>query len=495
MSTNKTLLQCFEWYLPDDGKFWNHVKKSAGSFEKMGISGVWLPPAYKGFDGTHDVGYGVYDMYDLGEFDQKGTVRTKYGTRRQYLECIHTLQKNHIEVIVDTVLNHRMGADGYEIVNVKEDNPYNRYESEEGVKRLRVGTKFTFPGRHGKYSSFTYNHRCFDGIDTATNGAKGIFRFADKKWDGNVDDENGNYDYLMGCDLDFASEEVRQECERWGEWYLNTTGADGMRLDAVKHIDAKFLQEFLSVMRNSAPERNDMFAVGEYWSGEVRKLIHYLEICDYCMSLFDVSLHYKFFTASNNFGNFDMSSLWQDTLVWERPGNAITFVDNHDTQPGQALCSYVNGWFKQLAYALILYHDKGIPCVFYGDLYGIPHDKVEPVSQLREMIKVREVYAYGQEQMYFDDCNVVGFTRSGDEEHENSGMAVIMSDNVGGVKKMCVGRQHQGEIFVDLLNHKPDEVVIDENGEGKFSCEGGSVSIYLKKAAVAFINDCFLSLD
>ena len=44
-------------------------------------------PAYKGIS-QEDVGYGVYDMYDLGEFNQKGTVRTKYGTKEEYLEAV-----------------------------------------------------------------------------------------------------------------------------------------------------------------------------------------------------------------------------------------------------------------------------------------------------------------------------------------------------------------------------------------------------------------------
>ena len=38
--------------------------------------------------GTKEVGYAAYDLYDLGEFDQKGTTRTKYGTKDEYLEAI-----------------------------------------------------------------------------------------------------------------------------------------------------------------------------------------------------------------------------------------------------------------------------------------------------------------------------------------------------------------------------------------------------------------------
>lgn len=41
----------------------------------MGFSAIWLPPAYKGVGGIHDNGYGVYDLYDLGEFNQKEVLK------------------------------------------------------------------------------------------------------------------------------------------------------------------------------------------------------------------------------------------------------------------------------------------------------------------------------------------------------------------------------------------------------------------------------------
>ena len=54
-----------------------------------GVTALWLPPAAKAQDGPNDVGYGVYD---LGEFDQKGPVRTKYGTKAEYLAAIAALR-------------------------------------------------------------------------------------------------------------------------------------------------------------------------------------------------------------------------------------------------------------------------------------------------------------------------------------------------------------------------------------------------------------------
>ena len=50
----------------------------------------------------------------------------------------------------------------------------------------------------------------------------------------------------MGADIDFENPEVIEECKKWGKWYLETTKVDGLRLDAVKHIDADFYKDWIN---------------------------------------------------------------------------------------------------------------------------------------------------------------------------------------------------------------------------------------------------------
>ena len=57
---------------------------------------------------------------------------------------------------------------------------------------------------------------------------------------------------------------------------------------------------------------------------------------------------------------------------------------------GQALQSFIEDWFKQAAYAIILLRDTGYPCVFYGDYYGIPHDKIKKVENIEILINLRK---------------------------------------------------------------------------------------------------------
>ena len=84
-----------------------------------------MPPAFKATS-NNDVGYGVYDLFDLGEFDQKGTVRTKYGFKEDYLQAIQALKDAGIQPMADVVLNHKAAADGLEEFEVVEVDPMDR---------------------------------------------------------------------------------------------------------------------------------------------------------------------------------------------------------------------------------------------------------------------------------------------------------------------------------------------------------------------------------
>lgn len=479
---NKTIMQYFEWYLPSDGLFWKRCVAQAKELKQSGVDVVWLPPAYKGATGKKSVGYDVYDTYDLGEFNQKGTIRTKYGTKEEYQNAIKSFQDNGVEVLTDIVLNHMMGGDELEDVAVEATAPTNREKVISGKFDIKTWTRFNFPKRNGVYSDFKWNYTHFSGTDWDEKGKrKGIYRFYGKQWDPQTDSENVNYDYLMGVDLDFDNKETVKAVTDWGKWYYDTVKMDGFRLDAVKHIGIDFYRKWLEELRGHSGK--EMFAVGEYWSAELPKLLNYLDVAKNSLSLFDVPLHYAFYEAATSDGKVDLSKVFEETLVKERPANAVTFVDNHDTQPGQALVSFIPQWFKQAAYSLILLRKDGVPCVFYGDYYGIPHDKIAPVLGLKKLMVARKKYAYGEQIDYFDDPSVVGFTRQGDSEHEHSGMAVLLTDAVEGKKRMNVGKAFAGELFHDVLGNVAETVTIDSEGFGEFKVANGSVSVWLREKA------------
>ncbi|TYL31258.1 alpha-amylase, partial [Streptococcus pyogenes] len=184
------------------------------------------------------VGYGVYDLFDLGEFDQNGTVITKYGSKQEYLDLITALKEAAIKPIADIVLNHKANGDHKERFFVIKMNPENRQEALTEPYEIEGWTGFDFPGRNGCYNDFKWHWYHFTGLDyDAKNNETGIYMITgdNKGWANNdlIDDEHGNFDYLMYNDLDFKHPEVIQNLQDWAKWFIETTGIEGFRLDAV----------------------------------------------------------------------------------------------------------------------------------------------------------------------------------------------------------------------------------------------------------------------
>lgn len=487
MSINGTILQAFHWYSAADGSFWRTLADRAPVIAEAGITALWLPPAFKAGGGTSDVGYGVYDLYDLGEFDQKGTVRTKYGTKDEYLALIEAAHHAGLQVLADVVFNHKAGADKTEWVKAVEVAPDNRNFVITDERWIRAWTVFDFPGRGGKYSDFNWSWEQFDGVDwDHYREKKAVYKFIDrgKDWAKMVSDGNGNYDYLMYSDIDMNDADVRTELSRWAEWFLDFTDVDGFRLDAVKHIQYSFFRDWLGYLRKVSGK--PLFTVGEYWEPyDIQALHKYLAATAGTVSLFDAPLHRNFYEASRAGGTYDMRRILDNTLLRQNPTLAVTLVDNHDTQPMQALESWVDFWFRPLAYAIILLREEGYPCVFAPDLEGASYvDRgqninLAEVPGLYKMLRARRDRAYGvQRDRWFDHENTVGWTREGDDEHPSSGLAVLMSDGPDGTKRMEIGERHAGKTFIDLLGNSAGTVTIDAEGWGDFRCRGGSVSVW-----------------
>ena len=141
---NGVMMQYFEWNLTNDGKLWKQLKEDASHLHEIGVTAIWIPPAYKA-DEQQDEGYATYDLYDLGEFEQKGTVRTKYGTKDELKEMIDELHKNKIAVYLDVVLNHKAGGDFTEKFMVVEVDPIAFMDVKINI-RILSGIIIIFPG-------------------------------------------------------------------------------------------------------------------------------------------------------------------------------------------------------------------------------------------------------------------------------------------------------------------------------------------------------------
>lgn len=124
---------------------------------------------------------------------------------------------------------------------------------------------------------------------------------------------------------------------------------------------------------------------------------------------------------------------------------------------------------------------EGYPVIFYGDYYSEARVGSSHRVILDKLLEARRVYAYGDENLLFDDPNVVGLVRHGDIEHDNSGLVLLMSNNEDGCKNINLGANHAGETWYEMTGSITDEVHLDENGAGVFNVKGRNIAVWVKR--------------
>jgi alpha-amylase len=549
---NGVMFQFFHWFLPSTPTLWSTLKAEADNLRDAGIDAVWIPPPQKGAAGTSSNGYDVFDHFDLGAYDQRGTVRTKYGSKGElhaainalhgYVEQGGQLQKidgaRSIAVYVDIVLNQKFGGepdpDLWQAIRVNPDDRLQEYWGtgfQRGPIEIRAYTWFRYPARAGVPSAFEWRARHFDSVDTVVEivqngasftdqGASYIYRYLhnelgwvppDKSFGAWVSLEKGNFDYLSGADIDFGRYDVREELKRWGAWLAAEIGADGLRLDAVKHYTADYAREWTGHVR--AQTGRPLFTVGEYIAGDTGPLHAYLSQVTAAgpypqdVSLFDFPLRFKLRNASWAGDQFDLRELNRGTLMAEQPAKAVTFVENHDYQFGRGLDSHVREWIKPIAYAFILLRAGGYPCIFYGDYYGIDahldgRGQAPGKEYLDLLIKVRKQFALGEER-YYDDQNVAGWVRMGGVPGARGALAVVINTAARGVQaiNMDTGRVNKRFYHLATIKHlgtyeadgflvvrsayhqygdKAEGLWTGPDGRADFLADSGCVSLWLE---------------
>lgn len=557
---NRTLFQTFEWHTPSQPPAPNETHSRTSHYARLtrvlpelsslGVTSIWLPPGCKANDPQGN-GYDCYDLWDLGGFDQKWTRSTKWGSREELRDLMELAKKEGVECIWDAVLNHKTAGDATDEAWAVEVDGEDRRVEVSSPKKIEAWLKYDFPGRDRegmKYSRMKWRAEHFNGIDfdqrtqkkaiyklvddpatypkpdqqqaSSDTGMNRFARFASKLsstptrrpgkgWAEDVDDLHGNYDYLMFANVDYVHPETRKDVTRWGEWMVNDTGVDGFRMDAVQHFSFNFTRDWVSKVQAASQRKGDgkgAFVVGEIWTGEVERIVRWLDVVGQGAYAYDSPLFYNFSRISEDVRtgsrNADLRTITRDSLLNARPQSAVTFVTNHDTQPGQSSYAPVDAQLKSLFYAFILLRQEGYPCVFWGDVYGTKGPKAEPPactvaaanggkrSLLPDLVLARKLFAYGEQKDYLDAMSCIGWTRSGTQNRP--GCAALLSigpptDKQGKVswtaKKMTIGQP--GEVWVDILANEQGrpEVTIDDEGNGLFACRGMSVALFVKRGA------------
>lgn len=341
-----------------------------------------------------------------------------------------------------------------------------------------------------------------------------------------MDDQHGNYDYLLFSNIDYTHPEVRQDALNWGGWMVHEVGVAGFRLDAVQHFSFRFTRDWIQKVNDVHRRRRDgkdVFIVGEVWTGEFDRITKWLDAVQHPQGPkvynYDSPLVYNFSRISEDVRNparrknLDLRTIPHATLFDHRPKAALTLVTNHDTQPGQASAVPMLAEMKGLFYAFVLLRSEGLPCVFWGDMFGTKGPLSEPPgcvnmdargrkrTLIADLMMCRKLFAYGEERYYPDSSNCIAWSRAGVPDIPGSGCVVVLNTEpivnkllarrapvTGQTVRFGLSIGKPGEVWVDVLGTIQEEVVIDQQRFGAFptTAEIG-VAVFVRKDAVGIM--------
>ena len=463
------MMQAFYWDVPvdeqaKDGSWWDHLREMAPELKAAGISSLWTPIPAKGNWGIVDSGYGIYDHYDLGNYDQKGTVETRYGSRAELEKMIGAMHDVGINVYSDVVLNHLYGGDENqeanpvvtEYVKAGKGEPYPESDIRWQNDTAYTRTHLFFPKHTGEGEpNYEWHYGHFhpsSANDSLTDFTDDVLRPRTK---------------FFGNDLDTYNEEVQQRLCDWGKWLKTTVGFDGFRLDFVRGLQPEFVSRWVKGL--PLHDGHQPFIVGEYWAADGRYIKEWVDSVaagGADVHAFDFPLKFTLTDMCNKSGDeFDMSQLAHAGMIRNNTGfalpadNVVTFVDNHDTGKEH------DKWLVRdyaMAYAYILTHE-GTPCVFYPHYYAVTQHDVDNKSlevtapadlqqAIRQLIDIRRQYLGG---------TLTVLTETGRPEPADIVRHVYVARRQGnGIK--------DGAIIM-LNNHDTDTLSVNVNVNGRSS--------------------------
>ncbi len=303
------MMQAFYWDVTEGGVWWNILADKVDDWSSAGIESIWLPPATKAQGGGYSMGYDPSDYGDFGNYNQQGTVETRFGSRSELENLIDAAHGNNMKVYADIVLNHCSGGDS-------ESNPFTGGSTWTDFTNVASGM---FPRDK---NHFHPNANC--------SNDSGVF---------------GGFPDLAHC-VPYVQDWLWKRTDGVGKYYRDVMEFDGWRFDYVKGFEPWVVSTWNYNIGG--------FAVGEYWDGNAATLEWWANEAN--SSAFDFACYYR---MNDAFSQGNLSILRDADMLWKRnPFKAVTFVANHDTD--------IIYNHKMLAYAYILTHE-GYPTIFYKD--------------------------------------------------------------------------------------------------------------------------------
>lgn len=436
-------------------------KLDEGYFESLGINVIWISPvydnpneAYKEYPAPHRYYSGYHGYWPISST----TADDHFGTLEDVKKIVKLAHDKDIKVLLDFVSNH-----------VHEQHPYfqnnrdwfGQLELPDGRLNLRFWDEFRLTTWFEPYLP--------------------------------------SFDYL-------GSEEALEEMTDNAVWWLNETGADGYRHDAVKHVPNKFWRRLNEKIKSQVAANRELpvYQIGETF-GSYELISSYVNNgqlnAQFNFNLYDVALP-TFIRDEASFSGLDkeMHKTFSVYGVNHLMGNVM---DSHDKNRFMAFAdgdldasqwsAIEEGWnnppvvdnpesYKKLIlYMAYMNTIPGLPVIYYGSEFGmtgasdpdnrrmmrfndeLSNDEKNTLGEVSKIINIRKDHPalrYGDFFTIQADNNVFAYLRSDFNERI---LVLLNKSNQGQEVKLDIPAIYEFEKLVDLSNDEKIIITDEEN--------------------------------
>ncbi len=301
------------------------IRQHLDYFKQLGVTALWFTPVLEN-DSPNNGKHSTYHGYATTDYYK---VDPRFGTNAEYKQLVAEAHQKGLKIVMDIIFNH-CGFEHPWIADMPSRDWFNcpewllpEYQTPEHIKK--IGT--------------------VDGARTVND----MYRQTSYKLTPVLDPYASKVDMAETVDgwfvpsmpdLNQRNPHVAKYLVQNSEWWIETVGIDGIRMDTYPYADRDAMALWMKTLNNEYPNFN---TVGETWVTEPAYTAAWQKDSKLSKknSYLKTVMDFAFFDRINRAKNEETDDWWNGMnriynvlcydYLYPNPKNVMAFVENHDT--------------------------------------------------------------------------------------------------------------------------------------------------------------------